>query len=74
MQVNLTGTFLGCQVIGKHMITQGKGSIINIASLYGVVSPNHRIYPGTGTLTTRCLFGKQTWSCSLNEVYCNIMG
>jgi NAD(P)-dependent dehydrogenase (short-subunit alcohol dehydrogenase family) len=48
MNVNLTGAFLGCQVVGKHMLGQGKGSIINIASLYGVVSPNHNIYPGTG--------------------------
>ena len=48
MNVNLTGTFLGCQVIGKHMLENKKGSIINIASLYGVVSPNHKIYPGTG--------------------------
>ena len=48
MNVNLTGTFLGCQVIGKHMLQNGKGSIVNIASLYGVVSPNHKIYPGTG--------------------------
>ncbi len=48
MNVNLTGTFLGCQVIGKQMLKQQKGSIINIASLYGVVSPHHRIYPGTG--------------------------
>jgi NAD(P)-dependent dehydrogenase (short-subunit alcohol dehydrogenase family) len=48
MNVNLTGTFLGCQVVGKHMVENGKGSIINIASLYGVVSPNHNIYPGTG--------------------------
>jgi NAD(P)-dependent dehydrogenase (short-subunit alcohol dehydrogenase family) len=48
MNVNLTGTFLGCQVIGKQMLQQGKGSIINMASLYGMVSPNHRMYPGTG--------------------------
>lgn len=48
MNVNLTGTFLGCQVVGKHMVDNGKGAIINIASLYGVVSPNHKIYPGTG--------------------------
>ena len=48
INVNLTGTFLGCQVVGNQMLNQGKGSIINIASLYGVVSPNHKMYPGTG--------------------------
>ncbi len=48
MHTNLSGTFLGCQVAGKQMLRQGKGSIINMASMYGVVSPNHRLYPGTG--------------------------
>jgi len=48
LDVNLTGVFLGCQTIGKQMLQQKSGSIINLASLYGVVSPNHRIYPGTG--------------------------
>lgn len=48
MNVNLTGTFLGCQVVGNQMTKQGRGSIINIASLYGVVSPNHKMYPDTG--------------------------
>jgi NAD(P)-dependent dehydrogenase (short-subunit alcohol dehydrogenase family) len=46
--VNLTGTFLGCQVIGGQMLAQRSGRIINMASLYGVVSPNHRMYPETG--------------------------
>lgn len=50
LEVNLTGSFLGCQVVGRQMLEQRAGSIINIASLYGVVSPNHRLYPGTGTL------------------------
>jgi NAD(P)-dependent dehydrogenase (short-subunit alcohol dehydrogenase family) len=48
LSVNLTGAFLGCQVIGRQMLQQNSGSIINVASLYGVVSPNHRMYPGTG--------------------------
>lgn len=48
LEVNLTGTFLGCQVVGGHMLQKGAGSIINIASLYGVVSPHHRMYEGTG--------------------------
>jgi NAD(P)-dependent dehydrogenase (short-subunit alcohol dehydrogenase family) len=48
LNVNLTGSYLGCQVVGRQMLAQGSGSIINMASLYGVVGPNHRIYPGTG--------------------------
>jgi NAD(P)-dependent dehydrogenase (short-subunit alcohol dehydrogenase family) len=28
----ITGTFLGCQVFGKHMVENGYGSIINISS------------------------------------------
>ena len=48
MNVNLTGTFIGCQVVGNQMLKESSGSIINIASLYGVVSPNHNMYPGTG--------------------------
>jgi NAD(P)-dependent dehydrogenase (short-subunit alcohol dehydrogenase family) len=48
LEVNMTGSFLGCQTIGSYMLNQKNGSIINIASLYGVVSPNHRMYPDTG--------------------------
>ena len=47
LDVNLTGTYIGCQVIGSQMVKQRAGSIINIASLYGVVSPHHRMYLGT---------------------------
>ena len=32
MNVNLRGTLFGCQVFGGHMVEQGGGSIINIAS------------------------------------------
>jgi NAD(P)-dependent dehydrogenase (short-subunit alcohol dehydrogenase family) len=32
IEVNLTGTMLGCQVFGKHMVDRKKGSIINISS------------------------------------------
>jgi NAD(P)-dependent dehydrogenase (short-subunit alcohol dehydrogenase family) len=28
----ITGTFLGCQVFGEHMLARGKGSIINLSS------------------------------------------
>jgi NAD(P)-dependent dehydrogenase (short-subunit alcohol dehydrogenase family) len=48
LNVNLTGSFLGCQTAAKYMKMGKGGSIINISSLYGVVSPNHKMYPGTG--------------------------
>lgn len=48
LDVNLTGTFLGCQIVGAQMLKRGAGSIINIGSLYGVVSPHHPMYNGTG--------------------------
>jgi NAD(P)-dependent dehydrogenase (short-subunit alcohol dehydrogenase family) len=47
LAVNLSGSFLGCKIVGATMLDAGGGSIINIASLYGVVSPNHKIYEGT---------------------------
>jgi NAD(P)-dependent dehydrogenase (short-subunit alcohol dehydrogenase family) len=44
VEVNLTGTFLSCQVIGGAMAAAGRGSIINIGSIYGIVSPVQDIY------------------------------
>ena len=44
MQVNTKGVMLCCQVIGGTMAKAGKGSIVNIASIYGIVSPDQRIY------------------------------
>lgn len=44
MNVNVKGTLVACQVIGGAMAKVGRGSIINISSIYGVVSPNQDIY------------------------------
>jgi NAD(P)-dependent dehydrogenase (short-subunit alcohol dehydrogenase family) len=46
VDVNLKGTFLTCRDFGRVMLEQGKGSIINIASTYGVVSSNPDLYEG----------------------------
>lgn len=44
LEVNITGTYLPCQIIGAAMAEAGYGSIINISSIYGVVSPDQSIY------------------------------
>jgi NAD(P)-dependent dehydrogenase (short-subunit alcohol dehydrogenase family) len=45
MGVNLKGTFLCCQIVGRVMIQQGRGSIINLASIGGLVGlPNSVAY------------------------------
>jgi NAD(P)-dependent dehydrogenase (short-subunit alcohol dehydrogenase family) len=44
MEVNVKGTFLSCQVIGARMAAAGRGSIVNVSSIYGLVSPDQRIY------------------------------
>jgi NAD(P)-dependent dehydrogenase (short-subunit alcohol dehydrogenase family) len=46
LDVNVTGTFLCCQVLGQEMVRRGHGSIVNVASTYGVVSPDQGLYRG----------------------------
>ena len=47
MAVNLDGMFLVAQAIGGRMAERGHGSIIQTASIYGVVAPDQRIYEGS---------------------------
>jgi NAD(P)-dependent dehydrogenase (short-subunit alcohol dehydrogenase family) len=48
MAVNLDGMFLVAQAAGKQMVAQGKGgSIVQTASIYGLMAPDHRIYEGS---------------------------
>jgi NAD(P)-dependent dehydrogenase (short-subunit alcohol dehydrogenase family) len=44
LDVNVTGVFLSCQIFGGQMASAGRGSIINVASIYGLVSPDQRVY------------------------------
>lgn len=44
VEVNLLGTFQVTQVFGAVMAEAGRGSIINIGSLYASVSPDQRLY------------------------------
>lgn len=47
MDLNSTGLFLSCQILSEPMVRQRNGSIVNIASIYGMVGPDFSIYEGT---------------------------
>jgi NAD(P)-dependent dehydrogenase (short-subunit alcohol dehydrogenase family) len=44
IDTNLTGVMLCCQVVGARMAEAKRGSIINVGSMYGMVSPNQALY------------------------------
>jgi NAD(P)-dependent dehydrogenase (short-subunit alcohol dehydrogenase family) len=44
MDVNVKGTFLCCQTIGGAMAREGRGSIVNVSSVYGLLSPVQDLY------------------------------
>jgi 2-deoxy-D-gluconate 3-dehydrogenase len=49
LQVNLTGTFLMTQACARRMLSQdGRGSIINMCSTYGLNGPDQRLYVKDG--------------------------
>ena len=44
MDVNVKGTLLCCQLIGGAMAKEGRGSIVNVSSVYGLLSPPQDLY------------------------------
>ncbi len=44
LDVNVTGVFLASQVFGAGMAERGRGSIVNVASTYGLVAPDQSLY------------------------------
>ena len=44
MDVNVKGTLLCCQVVGAAMAEAGRGSVVNVSSVYGLLSPQQDVY------------------------------
>lgn len=44
MDVNVKGVVLCCQAIGAAMADAGRGSIVNVSSVYGLLSPPQDLY------------------------------
>jgi NAD(P)-dependent dehydrogenase (short-subunit alcohol dehydrogenase family) len=47
MEVNARGLFIVCRAFANAMAAEGGGSIINVASIYGMVAPDPLLYEGT---------------------------
>ena len=44
LEVNVKGAFLCCQAVGGAMAREGRGSIVNVSSIYGLLSPVQDLY------------------------------
>ena len=47
MAVNARGLFVTCRAFARAMAAKGGGSIINVASIYGLVAPDPAMYEGS---------------------------
>ena len=47
MRVNATGVFLITRAFGDAMCARGSGSIVNVASMQGMIGPSLELYTGT---------------------------
>jgi len=47
MRVNATGVMLMHRIFGKTMADAGRGSIVNIGSIQGMIGPSYELYEGT---------------------------
>lgn len=82
MDVNTKGVLNCCDVFGIQMAKDGAGSIINIASVYGMVAPDQRIYkpgfikPIAYSASKSALYGMTRWLAGLwagNGVRVNVL-
>ena len=70
VETNLTGTFLACQAVGSRMVEEGKGgSIINVGSIYGMVSPVQDIYAYKKEMTGTPFIKPVAYSAAKSGIY-----
>ena len=66
-EINVKGTWLCCRTFGGCMALGGRGSIVNVGSIYGQLSPDQRVYGGDWTkplaytATKSALYGVTRW-------------
>jgi len=68
MAVNVKGTLFACQVIGARMAEKGRGSVVNVSSIYGMLSPVQDIYDFRRT-EAETFFKPVAYSVSKSALY-----
>ena len=70
VETNLVGTFLMTQAVGARMVKAGKpGSIINVVSIYGMVSPVQDIYAYKKEMTGVPFIKPVAYSAAKSGIY-----
>jgi NAD(P)-dependent dehydrogenase (short-subunit alcohol dehydrogenase family) len=69
LEINMTGTFLCCQVVGGAMAKAGRGSVVNIGSIYGMLSPVQDIYAYKEKKTGRPFIKPVAYCASKSGLY-----
>jgi NAD(P)-dependent dehydrogenase (short-subunit alcohol dehydrogenase family) len=69
VEINLVGTFLMIQAVGARMARAGRGSIINVGSIYGMVSPIQDIYAYKAEKTGVPFIKPVAYSASKSGIY-----
>lgn len=70
VETNLVGTFLMTQAVGARMVKAGKpGSIINVGSIYGMVSPVQDIYAYKKEMTGVPFIKPVAYSAAKSGIY-----
>ena len=70
VDVNLVGTFLACQAVGARMVNANKGgSIINVGSIYGMLSPIQDIYAYKKEMTGVPFIKPVAYSAAKSGIY-----
>jgi NAD(P)-dependent dehydrogenase (short-subunit alcohol dehydrogenase family) len=57
MESNSTALYRTSCLFGEMMARRGAGTIVNVASIYGIVSPDFRIYDGCAEMTNPPSYG-----------------
>ena len=65
---------LATQVVGPYMVKQRSGSIINISSMYGIVSPDPDLYQGTDIFNPPSYGASKAALLALTRYYASFYG